>query len=159
QAGADGILIMRYLFSFSDAQLMQGNVTPPGSTRTTASEIRDYLEALLPDGEQPSGASLSRILMAQSLAGGEDRASQMIAPNPTSTTADPGDSVAMNVEYDVSDGDNSLGVLSLRVHYDSTALTFDGFSNLAVAPFGQDVVPQEDTEDFDSDPATDRFVT
>ncbi len=44
----DGILIVRYLLGQPDANLEDLALIPPGSTRTTGAEIRQYLDSLLP---------------------------------------------------------------------------------------------------------------
>lgn len=56
----DGILIVRFLLRQPDPNLEDASLIPMGSTRTTAAEIRAYLETLLPPSAgaaiQPAGS-------------------------------------------------------------------------------------------------------
>jgi hypothetical protein len=84
--------------------------------------------------------------------------SQIITPVPASQTAAAGSAVSIEVQYSTSDNDNTLTGLGLRMHYDSSKLTLNNLTGvLQTALIGQGS-PQEDTGDFDGDPATDRFV-
>ncbi|MCO6457537.1 MAG: trypsin-like serine protease [Pirellulaceae bacterium] len=67
-----------------------------------------------------------------------------------------GGTVRVPLRYDVTDGDNTLTGLTLRVHYDSSKLQFSELSG-ALAGFNSHQV-HEDRNDLDRDPATDRFV-
>ena len=44
----DGLVILRYMFGYSGDALLNGAIGE-GATRTTAAEIEDYLEALMPE--------------------------------------------------------------------------------------------------------------
>jgi hypothetical protein len=74
-------------------------------------------------------------------------------------SASAGKSVTIAVGYDVEDGDSSLTGLGLRVHYNSSLLTFDQFADV----FSTDIIassgPFSDDEDLDNDPTTDKYVT
>ena len=84
--------------------------------------------------------------------------SQLITPVPATQTAAAGSAVSIEVQYSTSDNDNTLTGLGLRMHYDSSKLTFNNLTGvLQTALIGQGT-PQADTADFDGDPATDRFV-
>ena len=72
----------------------------------------------------------------------------------------PGQQFTLDINYDVSSGNNSLTGLGLRVHYDSSKLTFSQVSDY----IAKDIVSTEfsstiDTDDFDNNPTTDQFVT
>jgi hypothetical protein len=67
--------------------------------------------------------------------------------------------VSITVGYDVSNGDSSLTGLGLRVHYDSSVLTFveltDVFATDNISAGG----PANDTDDLDNDSSTDKYLT
>ncbi len=46
--GSDGMLILRYLFGFRGDALTQGDVVSGGASRTTAEDIGDYINTLMP---------------------------------------------------------------------------------------------------------------
>ncbi len=50
---------------------------------------------------------------------------QTVAPTPTSQTADTGTAVSFDAIYDTSNGDATVTGLGLRMHFDSSALTFN----------------------------------
>jgi len=84
---------------------------------------------------------------------------QIITPEPSSISVAPGSEFTFSVKYDVSDGNNMLTGIGIRVHYDSSILEFVEVSNvfdenhLAGAIYCED-----DTEDWDDDDNTDKFV-
>ncbi|NOX56951.1 MAG: hypothetical protein GXP27_21425 [Planctomycetes bacterium] len=80
---------------------------------------------------------------------------QIITPSVDSITASPGDAVTFDVTYTTDPLDDSLTGLTLRMHYDSSQLAYGAPTNLLGSPTVQD---QADTDDFDNDPNTDRFV-
>ncbi len=55
--------------------------------------------------------------------------SQIVTLTPSADTLKVGSSFEVTVYYDVSDGDNELGGLDMQVHFDSTALTYDGYKD------------------------------
>ena len=71
-----------------------------------------------------------------------------------------GTTFGFGVQYGVTDEDTTLSGLGLRIHFDSSKLTWQSFANVLAA--GETAPgtysPQNDTEDFDNDPATDKFV-
>lgn len=103
-----------------------------------------------------TGASVARTLTVAV----EDAAFQIVTPVVPGAIAWAGDTVVVSAEYATADPvDATLSGLGLRVHFDSTALSFVGFENLfqtALQPFGQ--VVEQDTADFDDDAATDSFI-
>ena len=82
---------------------------------------------------------------------------QVVTPNPLVQTAAAGDTVDIGVEYATDPSDATLTGLGLRMHFDSSALTFAGLSDVLATGLVQQQV-QDDAADFDGDPATDRFV-
>ena len=72
----------------------------------------------------------------------------------------PGQQFTLDINYDVSSGDNSLTGLGLRVHYDSSKLIFDQVSDyIAKDVVSSDFSSAPDTNNFDNNSSTDRFVT
>ena len=66
----------------------------------------------------------------------------------------------LDVSYDVTSNDNTLTGIGLRVHYDSSKISFVRVSNYIVQDnIIKGDVSQPDTEDFDNNPSTDRYVT
>jgi hypothetical protein len=70
-----------------------------------------------------------------------------------------GSPVSVTVGYDVSDNDASLTGLGLRVHYDSSVLTFDGLSDVLATDIISSGGVANDTDDEDGDASTDKVVT
>ncbi|MDF1734251.1 MAG: VWA domain-containing protein [Minwuia sp.] len=103
-----------------------------------------------------TGASVERTATV----GVEDAAFQLVTPVVGGSISGSGETVVVSAEYTTADPvDASLSGLGLRVHFDSTALSFVGFENLlqtALQPFGQ--VVELDTSDFDNDASTDSFI-
>jgi hypothetical protein len=66
----------------------------------------------------------------------------------------------VSVSYDVSTADNQLTGLGLRVHYDSSVLSYTS----AIDKISEDIIvdaegPIPDYEDFDNDPSTDHYIS
>ena len=71
-----------------------------------------------------------------------------------------GENVQLDVGYVASDLNNQLSGLGLRVHFDSSILSFNSVSDV----LQQDIIvngegPVNDVEDFDNNPQTDSFIT
>mgnify|MGYP000961866947 CR=1 FL=1 len=84
---------------------------------------------------------------------------QRVAASPESIRNAAGKSFSLAVNYTTTDGAPNLSGLGLRIHYDSTKLTWDGFSN--AFPLGLTTVgteAQDDGTDADNDPSTDKYV-
>ena len=63
-----------------------------------------------------------------------------------------------SVNYSVDNQDNTLTGIGLRLHYDSTNLSYQGSSNLLQTSLFGDVTDNEDNQDFDKDPSTNRYL-
>lgn len=73
--------------------------------------------------------------------------------------AAPGGSLEFDIQYDTSTADNTLMGLGLRLHFNSSVLTFQGLSDVLTSGLiGQDAVPQPDLQNYDGDPSTDVYV-
>ena len=84
---------------------------------------------------------------------------QVVGPDPVQPFAGAGESFDLDVYYFTSDGAQNLSGLTLRIHYDSTKLTWNDFSDILATGLGTpSAAPQDDTSDFDNDSATDKFV-
>jgi hypothetical protein len=71
-----------------------------------------------------------------------------------------GDNVEFEISYTTSNDNNQLSGLGLRVHFDSSILTFNSLSNV----LQQDIIvsgegPSNDVDDFDNNPQTDSYIT
>ncbi|MDH6085549.1 S8 family serine peptidase [Chrysosporum ovalisporum TAC611] len=73
-------------------------------------------------------------------------------------SAAPGGTVTIPLYYDTTTGDNSLPGISLRLHYNSSELTFNNASDLFLTNLFGDVKDLPDNGNFDSDVITDRFL-
>jgi len=68
--------------------------------------------------------------------------------------------VVIDIGYDVTTGDNTLTGLGLRIHYESSVLEFLDVINLhATDNIINGDTSEPDSEDYDNNPATDRFVS
>jgi len=83
---------------------------------------------------------------------------QVITPDPATQQAGPGDSVSIDVHYTTSSGEETLSGLGLRLHYDSSQLTFAGLSNIWATGLAAPAATYDDTADLDGDPSTDKFI-
>ena len=88
-------------------------------------------------------------------------ATQDIYPSPLTTEAAPNSAVALDVNYQVSDADATLTGIGIRVHFNSTKLSFDSVdTTLELGRFFNPdlVVAEADVGDFDGDPLTDQYL-
>jgi hypothetical protein len=71
-----------------------------------------------------------------------------------------GKAAALDIAYDTSDDNNQLTGLGMRVHFNSSLLSFKEITNLVE----QDIIvngqgPFNDEDDFDNDPLTDQYIS
>ncbi len=84
---------------------------------------------------------------------------QKVTPSPASIRNAAGKSFSFAVNYTTTDNNPNLAGLGLRIHYDSSKLTWDNFSDtLSQSLTSTGTAPQDDTEDADNDPSTDEYV-
>ncbi|PNW58873.1 UNVERIFIED_CONTAM: hypothetical protein BEN50_05785 [Euhalothece sp. KZN 001] len=81
----------------------------------------------------------------------------------STSSVDPQDSASsftFEVEYTTEPLDETLGGLGLRLHFDSSAITFDELTNIFDQnnDFPDDEDIEADTNDLDGDPNTDQYV-
>jgi len=141
-AGAltDGVLIVRYLFGFTGAQLTDGAVGP-GCTRCDATSIIAFLNTHDTTSAPASQASA-----------GEQLVSSRVN---RSSSGRNGKTIDVQVDYLTTQ--RSLTGLGLRMHFDSSKLSLVELSNI-FSPGALQHQVQEDTLDFDGDPKTDRYI-
>ena len=70
----------------------------------------------------------------------------------------PGGQITVPLFYNTSTGDNTLGGIGLRLHYDSSDLTFQTTTNLFNTNLFGTVTDLADTNNFDGDPTTNRYL-
>ena len=75
---------------------------------------------------------------------------QLIIPNPTSSSLTPGSSLAIDVGYNtVAPADDGLSGLSFRIHWDSRRLNFVNLASVLATNLVAVTAPQLDDENFD----------
>jgi len=77
---------------------------------------------------------------------------------PCSPAAPAGRQFGFAVVYDTSDANSNVTGLGLRLHYDSSKVTFVGLSDVLSTGLVQQQPPTADSFDWDGDPATDKYV-
>lgn len=82
---------------------------------------------------------------------------QVIGTAGAPVTAWFGQPVEVPLTYTTTDGDATLAGLGLRIHYDSTKLTYVA-ATITAADLIDTSDPTTDTVDYDADPSTDRYV-
>ena len=70
----------------------------------------------------------------------------------------PGKSLSVPLFYNTSTNDNTLGGIGLRLHYDSSDIVFKDTTNLLSTNLFGNVTDNSDTENFDADTNTDRYI-
>ena len=148
-AGAltDGVLIVRYLFGFTGAQLTDGALAPD-ATRTNPVAIRDFLDGFTPDlgaASQPMRADKRSSVGEQHVASTVSR-SQLKNGNRR-----------YEVQAEFTTSVLSQTGLGLRMHFDSSVLSLESLGDILQTGLLQSQV-QDDILDYDSDPSTDRFI-
>lgn len=84
---------------------------------------------------------------------------QIITPDPLAQDALVSDPVSIDVNYAPSDANESLSGIGLRMHWDSSELTFVNLTSVYVTDLvSTDASCQADGADFDGDPMTDCYV-
>ncbi|MBC6472911.1 MAG: DUF11 domain-containing protein [Hormoscilla sp. GM102CHS1] len=83
---------------------------------------------------------------------------QIVTPVPEEQEVAANESVSIDVQYSTDPAFSETSGLGLRLHWDSSKLSFDRLDGVLPDDLIAAGDPQEDTEDFDSDPDTDRFV-
>jgi len=113
------------------------------------------------DADEPRGAL--EVNIAADMSGSNITVSegpfQIVSATPSTINAGAGANFSIDVEYTTSDNDQTLTGLGLRIHYDSSKLTWNSFSDvLSTSKVGEDTSPVDDTSDFDNDPSTDKYL-
>jgi hypothetical protein len=79
-----------------------------------------------------------------------------VAGNPAAVV---GQTMSVEISYDVTDGDSTLTGLGLNVHYNSALITFEAFSNVLATDNISSAGPFSDSDDSDADASTDMYVS
>lgn len=95
-------------------------------------------------------------LRGGSTAWGED--SQRVFPDPETQSKGAGGSFQIDVQYTTSNADATLTGIGLRVHWNSTKLTFGSLTNVLTTSLMAQGQPEADNENLDGDAATDKFL-
>jgi len=156
-AGAltDGILMIRYLLNFSDANLIK-NAIGSGATRTTATAIKAYLQPLIPPAS--TIAAISSNITAERTA---IALTQEITSTPEGIIANPGENFKVYINYNTGNQDNTLGGLYIGVFWDSSKLEYQALADISTVNANiqeADSAPSNDTENFDGDANTDKVI-
>ena len=89
----------------------------------------------------------------------DTRVHQVVFGDPASPGAGAGETFDMDVYYFTSNGAQNLSGLTVRIHYDSTKLTWNSFSDLLATGLGTpSSAPQNDGPNFDGDASTDKYL-
>ena len=83
---------------------------------------------------------------------------QLISATPQNAVAALEGITTIDVNYTTNPADPTLTGLGLRLHYNSSALTFKNFSNVFSTSLLSQQLPADDTADYDNDPSTDKYV-
>ena len=70
----------------------------------------------------------------------------------------PGGSLTVPISYSTSTNDNTLPGIGVRIHYDSTDITFQNATSLFAQSLFGTITDQADTQNFDADSSTDRYL-
>ncbi len=112
------------------------------------------------DASEPSG--FTEVAIALDMFGKDIElpmeSTQIVHITPENRNAVLGGSFTLTVDYDVSDGDKTLSSLGFRVHFDSSKLQYNGFSDFFPTSKLGDPQLQDDTEDKDGDADTDKLI-
>jgi len=83
---------------------------------------------------------------------------QVVTAGITSVSGMAGGNISSPVAYTTSTGDNTLTGLGLRVHYDSSKVTWNAPTDLLGSPTVPPGAPVDDASDYDGNSATDKYV-
>ncbi len=75
-----------------------------------------------------------------------------------SSSVSAGNSVTISVNYSVDNGDSTLTGIGLRLHYDSSKLSYETVTNLLQTNSFGNVTDNVDNEDLDGDTSTNRYI-
>jgi hypothetical protein len=88
----------------------------------------------------------------------DSRPQQIVRGSKETVLGRAGETIEFGVQYSTSDEDNTLSGLGLRLHYDSSIVTFEQLHNVYATNLVQQQGPRADTSNFDGDAATDKYV-
>jgi len=137
---------------------------PTGQTSGTiivpviGDDVSEPEEALIVVLSGPTNAVIARAEATGTIHDDDPPVQQVIA-TPAAQFVRPGLAVSIAVDYGTAGVvDETLTGLGLRMHYDSTQLAFVGLEDVLDKDLLAQGTPEADTQDFDGNTATDRFV-
>jgi len=84
--------------------------------------------------------------------------SQIVSIKPDVLNTTMGSSLRLTVNYDVSDNDNTLSAIGVRIHFDSTKLEYNTFEDLFETNKLADPQLEDDVNNEDNDENTDKIM-
>jgi alpha-tubulin suppressor-like RCC1 family protein len=142
----DGLLILRYMFGIEGDALIENAISIDAS-RNTADEVIPYIKQYLPQKASPL---LSATVQTPEY--------QEIILSPSNNSPSMGSTFDLSVMYNVSDNDNTLPGLGIRIHYDSTKFDYMGVANMQNSAIASPYETPETPQYSDNDPNTDRMI-
>lgn len=82
---------------------------------------------------------------------------QQVSASPASLSVTAGQAVSLDVNYTTSPANPYLNGLGVRMHYNSSRLTFSSLTSVLRSPTSNQP-PADDTNNYDNDPTTDKYV-
>jgi hypothetical protein len=110
-----------------------------------------YAQATDNEGAQSAEVSTTNTIQ-------EERDHQIISGAMATVNATAGQSISLPVSYTTSTADNTVTGLGLRLHYNSSVLTYDGVSQVLSKSLFMESILNDDTSNLDDDPNTDKYV-
>jgi len=103
-------------------------------------------------------AAVATLVLATAGAGYCFAEDQQVTLSPSTFEQDQGTDFILTVSYDVSDDDNTLTSLGVRIHFDSAKLDYTGYTDFFET--GKVALPQlqDDELDSDNDGSTDKLI-
>ncbi|CAN2039968.1 exported hypothetical protein [Candidatus Magnetomoraceae bacterium gMMP-15] len=84
---------------------------------------------------------------------------QIVTPVPQNQQADSNQAISIDINYSTANPeDETLNGLGIRIHWNSNRITFVNLTNVFETNLVGQGSPENDTQNFDNDPDTDRFV-
>ncbi|MBN2477368.1 MAG: cadherin-like domain-containing protein [Pirellulales bacterium] len=106
----------------------------------------------------PTGATIDAGTGQGTIFDDDDGPFQTVLGDPAELTVKGGEGFDVVAGYTTSDDDSTLPGLDLRLHFNSTVLSFDGFSGVLGTGYVGQQGPTCDVLDLDGDPNTDQYV-
>jgi alpha-tubulin suppressor-like RCC1 family protein len=142
----DGLLILRYLIGLEGDVLIE-NAISAGGSRNTDDTVISYIKQYLPQKASPLLSATVQMPEYQEI---------ILSPSNTSPTM--GSTFDLSVMYNVSDNNETLPGIGIRIHYDSTKFDYIGTANMLSSAIAIAYEAPETPQYVDNDPNTDRMI-